>query len=234
MKRIIVKIGFFTLFITLISSALIPVSGELDTTKIGVKAGDKKTWELTKWTDSGVFAGEIEDDAKKGDTFSIEVVSVALDGDNSIAVKSTDPNGTVTDDRVYLGEYESEIIFTDWSYWKTEMENMGYTIVEDSSVFEYSVSDTETYTAGDYDYDNEDSAKWEYSESREYDKSTGFMNNFHLLYRITHTNGSTSVLEIAVRPESSSDSGFLLGFEFATILATFSLMSIPIVLRRRK
>lgn len=237
MKKTYLKIGFFVLIITLINSTITPASSVVDTSKIGVKVGDTRTWEITKWVTTGEFVGFLGE-ITKGDTFNVEIVSLDLDSENSIEIKSVYPDGTEHNDRIYLGDiFDSDLVFMDWPHWKTVVEAAGHTVVEDNDTFERSYSATDTYIAGSSEYDYFDYVKEETSGRREYDKSTGFMNNLDVFLEVTYINGSTSMIDASIITEGSDISSsdvFLSGIEFTSIFITMSVMIIPIILKRRK
>ncbi|OLS21989.1 MAG: hypothetical protein HeimC2_31370 [Candidatus Heimdallarchaeota archaeon LC_2] len=228
---------FLTLFFVLTGSALTPVSTKLDTTKIGVAAGDKKSWEIIKLTTTGEFDYLIGP-SKKGDKISIEVVSVTLDSYNRITVKTKLPNGDVSEHPMGLDDIDDSklIIFTDWGYWEAYAEMRNWDVVDGSGTFGRSYSSTQTYTESNRTLDRidffGDISQEEISESAEYDKSTGFLNKRSLTDKITYTNGNTSLLEYELGSPGSDDI-LLPSFEFTTIFITFSLIFIPIIHKRR-
>ncbi len=262
MKRITVKLMFFILLFALISSALSPASGVSPT--VGISDGDsfKFDVEYSSTDDLGDGAyvsydsGTYEDIyAQDGDTVTVSYPDATpykdIWGEWVVDYVLTLNGDTYegSDELIDGGTWTST---TDWDAQKTVLEaniaDFDAEIAADSELSgSFSIIDTsdEFGVKYSYSYDGEEDGvsiqSSELGETR-LDKTTGVVLYVTWTSKLKSSGSAVTVdfKETAVvtrdgySPPGGDDAGLLPGFEFANILAAFSIMLIPIILKRRK
>lgn len=193
------------------------VSGQVDTSQIGVKDGDIFEFVITDDEGIGSFATT---DSSGGEIFSIEIEDTNLGSTNKITIKVTQQNGSSEqqeNDMLLLG---SKILFTDWDYFESfktfyeslNTENNTLSIENDDNIFTYSSSIKVESVA----------LTTLFTTITTYQKSTGVVRTYESLFSIIiadDINSQSFAYErVDLEDLDVSDSGFLNGLQLGFLL----------------
>ncbi len=261
MNRKYAKIIFFVMGFVLIGNLMASVVAVAPS--MGVSNGDSFDFVVEKFSETdnlddsdGYYLGYDGESiyAQQGDEFTITFVDVTLDGpdsDGDYSINFDITFGTNTfDGYEYLDGIGGYVVSTDWDAHKTLLQ-------EEIDEFEqaFAAADEASGSAKMIDTSSEFGVKFSqsYSDGTEtmsisgesrYEKSTGVLLYLQRNNEFSHFDNEGETDEELHTSSSSSivkrkgysvddDDGFLPGFEFPIIIAAFSIMFIPIILKRR-
>ncbi len=219
----------------MIANILTVSAATVDTSKIGISAGDE--WEIevkecTIQSDCEAMGG-----LSQGDYYIYRVITNP-DSEGVYNVEIEPPSGEIIERQSNLNWIMSEAIYYDWTYWSDnahEILNGWFMSSGDTSEgigdgnsyeFEYTVSEENIPRIGD----PTKTAYLHINLNLEYDQSTGIRNYLRLEINSSDPFYYNGILEFDTVEAAEGDDGFLPAYEVPLIILTL-LVLIPI---RRK